>query len=436
MPWIQLFDEEIADFDAISPAWDKHATGLDADWDAEVDADNDLNESVAAAHDGAKGYEITFDDANVAYGRLDMGAIDQVTACVAFWFDPHSFTPENDKRLHICRGDSGAPQGQFYVNLRKHNGTYQMRTFLRTDGGLSYFNVDEDIPGVNDDWHFVVIFWGASTGAGNDDGYFHFFIDNTYWASKSVTGVDNDEKDVDSVYFGMIATTATTFGGSFYMDECYIDPVGAPMVNTLAAKNGTYGLMIPVLDSTTRYGLFTGPAAETIVTIEYWINPSVMTIGTAWQFWIPMLAQNAALGWIIDCLLSDDAGGYRFRARAHNDLAGVNQTGYFSLLSDWNLIRLVWAASTGPGNDDGYLLMYINTNLKDIVSGIDNDTKVVDRILVGAPSNIHSSIYGILTMDDIRWADEAFLLPNQPTMIRTQGIPTGPGSRDRARRLL
>lgn len=420
MNWNQIFDEEIADFDALVPTWDKHATGLDADWDAEVDPDGDLNEAAAAAHDGAKGYEVTFDDANVAYGQLNFGAIDQVTACISLWFDPNSFTPENDRRTNIIQGNSGAPQSQFQVALRIHNGSWQIRTAVRLDTGFSYFNVDEDIPGTGDDWHHLLIFWAASTGAGNDDGYFLLYIDRVYWANKSATGLDNDTKDLDNVCFGTVITDATTFGGSYYMDECYIDPVGAPMVNTLAAHDGTYGAMIPVISSaTTLYGDMGGPSAESQVTGEMWLNPAYLAMSNG--DWIYIMTFAGPSGYSMNMFLTYDGSNYRIILNAVDDAVGMHYSGYHVISAGWHLVRMIWKASTGPGQNNGYARLEIDSVARDEIIGLDNDTLLINNVFFG-PNCAPATSYGLVLLDHCRWSEDMPALASPPT---ARGIRVG-----------
>ena len=110
-----------------------------------------MADSVAAAHDGATGLEFTFDDANAARGRLDMDAVDQASAVVPLWFNPHSVQLEVEKKIDICTLDNGANQVQ--ANLRIFNlaGVYTAQLYIREDddGPLAELSVE---PFIQEAW--------------------------------------------------------------------------------------------------------------------------------------------------------------------------------------------------------------------------------------------------------------------------------------------
>lgn len=406
--WDQTFDEQIADFDAISPAWDKHADfeeGNLNDFDAVVDADGDLNAAMAAVHDGTWGIEITFDDANLAYGRLDMLAANQVTAIAPFWFNPNSFALDANRRVQLCVGHSGV-QTQIFFDIRWTGTHWQWRANCRTDTGVLY-STWANLPGVEDDWHWVVLMWAAATGIGNNDGYLYTYIDGSLLHSH--TGVDNDTKDIDYFIFGMTFTDSVGFGGSFYMDELYIDPVGAPMVNTLAVRNGTYGLVIPILDTTARYGEFTGPANETEITIERWIHPNALAMADGDIFAVTEGLGSGAVATSVRTNLERRAGNYELSLAVYDDSSVLLSAEPIVITGTWHLIRTVLKVATGAGNDDGQAYLFVDNGKVSEIEEIDNDGYDVDSIRFGAVSGLDAGTYGLLYMDDCRWSDDVVI---------------------------
>jgi len=111
--------------------------------------------------------------------------------------------------MNLCWGRDGAAAGSFGVQLNNNAGTYRI--------ALNYFN---DVPAavnlgynnISDGYQKITIFWKASSGAGNDDGFAYIYTDDAL--TDSATGLDNDTHDVDYIQIGMLYTNSTTFSGS------------------------------------------------------------------------------------------------------------------------------------------------------------------------------------------------------------------------------
>lgn len=401
--WDQEFDEQIADFDAVTPAWDNYASGLDADWDAEFDVDGDLNQAGAAAHDGASGYELTFDDANVAYGVLNAVANDQTQGVISFWFNLNNYTPNAGAYTLIAGCYDAGAWSNWAIYVYENGGSYYWYVVYGDNtpaiqvayvGGL-----------IASGWNHVVLMFKRSTGPGNNDGFVRFYVNKVYLGG--VTNCDNDTRDWDTARFGMIWTGAAAFAGSYYIDECYIDTVGAPMVNTLAARNGTYGLMIPIMDTTPRYGEFTGPVNETEITAEKWFNPTSIAMTAADEYALLTLREDVAGVDVVRLNTGYDGANYTLTIEAREDGGGYVASGAVPIANHYGHARLVLIVSSGAGNDNGYLFLYWNDIKIAELSGIDNDTLNVDRMRSGAVSGLDAGTYGLICLDDCRWSDDA-----------------------------
>lgn len=401
--WDQEFDEEIADFDALVPTWDKHADfeeGDLTDFDAEVDADGDLNAAMAAAHDGTWGARITFDDANVAYGRLDFGAIDQVSGVFSFWIRLNSYASTAAVTTNIANIEGGGTSN-WYMGINENGGNYRFEYKYRTDVAGVVYNYSSNLADAT--WYHVLWMWEASTGAGNDDGWVRVFLNGV--EEFSATGIDNDTRDGDHLIIGVTASGGAIFGGTLDFDEIYLDPVGAPMVNTLAKKYGSYGAMYPVIGSAAPlYGTLAGPAADTEMTGEMWLDPNSITMGSG--NWIYVMTFLSAVGYSMSLFLTYDGADYRLIMNAMDDGVNPFYSGYHVISDDWHHIRMHWKAATAPAADDGYASLFIDGEYKDSITGLDTDTLAIGEVLFG-PNYAPATCYGIVYMDDCRWADNA-----------------------------
>ena len=186
----QFFDEEIADFDAVTPTWDKEVDEV-LDFDAEVDGDGDLNDSTDAAHDGDVGLEITFDDANAAYGVMDADAVDQTSGVISFWIDPNDLAIEAGKVMVLAQAQDGAASNNWSLYLYPDN---TIACYYKEDGGGS---VSVGTCAALTDYSKITVMFKRSTGAGNNDGFVYFYVEDALIAS--VTDADNDTKDWDKL---------------------------------------------------------------------------------------------------------------------------------------------------------------------------------------------------------------------------------------------
>ncbi len=405
--WDQVFDEEIADFDTVFPAWPKELDAV-ADFDSETDADGDLNDHADAAHDGAVGLEITFDDNNTAYGSLDLLAL-STTGAVSFWFNKNDMVHDGST---VIASFKPAPASEKWNIIFNGDDDLVFRALTDASGAL-----DVDDIAVGSGWHHYLFFFKASTGAGQDNGWMRVFVDDVL--AGSVTGIDNDLATWDEGLFGMTFSSSTSHGGSYYMDTIKIDPVGAPFASKLAAKNGTYGLAVPTIDGATLMRVdFTGPNNETVFTAESWIYLHPDTI---------VMTDNDSLGIgrgmgsgpggdpILLHIVRDAAAGYEYQLKTETDV-GEEATAFYAVTSGWHHIRIVWGASTGAGNDDGYAYLYIDGALKEALTGLDNDQHDVDIMRFGAIFSLQPTTYGIIYFDDCKWSNAS---PYSPGSVLT-----------------
>jgi len=389
----QFFDEwELTDFDAVTPAWDKEVDRRAEFTDGIVDGDTDMNDHADAAHDGAVGLEFTFDDNNIMYGVMNADAADQTSGVLSFWLNTNDVAVDDTKVIRLVYFRDGAGAINWQVRLYNDGGTYQIGIFAEDDlGGGGLVGAYQDLAA---GWNNIKIMFDRSTGIGNNDGFMRLYIDDVL--VEEDTTLDNDTLDWDYIRIGMLLTNSAGFGGSFYLDTIKLDPVGAPMVDTLAMQNGTYGLAIPVMDTTARYGSFTNPDAETVAMAECWIDPNVVTMAADDEI---VLIKADAADFYVTLKYS---GGYKIYATAALDV-GSESTSEYLITDAPHHIRIYWAASTADGNDDGYLHLYIDHVLQESLTGLNNDTVDIANIYFGVTTALDAGTYGIFYMDDCRW---------------------------------
>lgn len=199
--------------------WLKTAYEALADFDSVTDVDGDLAAAAAAVKIGTNGFEITFDDKNVAYGVFDGSAVDRTQATFQQWFNPNSFSLDDTKNMNLVYFMPGTGGNNAKIRISRSGSSYTIRFLVRTDAGTFTGPSAHTISSATTYIHARVVFQ-VSSGAGNDDGFAHLYIeDNGAAYTYSATGIDNDTRDWDTVRVGMNFTNSVGFGGSFYFDE-------------------------------------------------------------------------------------------------------------------------------------------------------------------------------------------------------------------------
>lgn len=410
-----LEEGDLSDFNTAAPAWDAEVDAV-ADFDAEADADNDMNDHADAAHDGVVGLELTLDDNNAMYGTMNADAVDQTSGVVSLWLNLHDAAIGSGEYIELLRARDGANANNWRLVLYNDGGGgVKLKGDARNDAA-GYDGAYGAVLATG--WNHILFMWEQSSGA--DDGYHYVYVNGTLYTS--TTGIDNDTKDYDYIWVGMIATGGfASPSGSYYIDTIKLDPIGGPFASKLAVKNGSYGMALPIIEATPRYVDFTGPTDETIVTMDFWFDPNSMPMGGSY---ILLRCYGSGAG-------NDPVGYYISKSGSNYVLTmfydhdtGSEQRAGVTITDDWHRIRIVWVASSAPGEDDGFISLFVDGVLEDSVTGIDNDGHDLDTIRFGAIASIDAGTYGMHYIDDFQWDDAGNYLYTGDGAITPTGAET------------
>jgi hypothetical protein len=167
-----------------------------------------------------------------------------------------------------------------------------------------------------------------------------------------------------------------------------------------AALRGSFGLAVAITDTTVRYAELSGPTSETFVAAETRFDLNGITMATNDRF---AFLQSANADLAIEMQYTGSA--YQLRGNIRTDGASFSPTGWTTIADEPHELRIVWKASSGPGNDDGYVRFYIDGKAAGSQTGIDNDTRTVDEVRFGATSGVDAGTSGTIYLDDMHWSD-------------------------------
>ena len=173
----------------------------------------DMADAAAAAHDGAVGLEITFDDADAAYGILSLPSVDQKSIMARMWFNRNDAALDAGKLLDICyfRNGDGGVNGQ--IRVVNTAGTYTLQVYAVNDAAAYIGIAGIALPAT---WTDIRTYIQAASSAAANNGVLEVYINEVLVAS--TTNIDNDTKDFDDIIVGKGYTDSVGFGGSYYLD--------------------------------------------------------------------------------------------------------------------------------------------------------------------------------------------------------------------------
>ncbi|MDD5086457.1 MAG: hypothetical protein PHV16_01765 [Candidatus Nanoarchaeia archaeon] len=155
-----------------------------------------------------------------------------------------------------------------------------------------------------------------------------------------------------------------------------------------AKIHGSYGLSCFIDDDTDIYVEDTTPSSETRYRVRFYFDPNgiamddgdifviATTYSSEWTDAFRVHLYKVGSDYTIGCDDATDA----------QDFSKV--TSSYTITDEPHYIEVDWKASTGDGNNDGYLELYIDGVLKETLSDIDSDTLNINRIRLGQAASL------------------------------------------------
>ena len=97
--------------------------------------------------------------------------------------------------------------------------------------------------------------------------------------------------------------------------------------------------------------------------------------------------------------LRNSKGNYQLRTAARNDSNGWTNSAWTTIGDAPHLIELDWRAASVSGANDGSLTFWIDGVQVSSSSGIDNDTRRIDSVQIGAVAEVDAGTRGIYYFD-------------------------------------
>jgi len=105
------------------------------------------------------------------------------------------------------------------------------------------------------------------------------------------------------------------------------------------------------------------------------------------------------------------SGNYQLRAAPRNDSSGWSNTTWFTLSDASHIIELDWRAATAAGANNGGLTLWIDDVQLSDLTGVDNDTRRIDRVRWGAVEGIDTGTHGTVYLDAFESHRQTYIGP-------------------------
>jgi hypothetical protein len=168
--------------------------------------------------------------------------------------------------------------------------------------------------------------------------------------------------------------------------------------STTAALRGGIGLEAGINDNNSIFLTDQAPNAEPRYRARFYLDPNSIKMAAGDSFRI-FNGYTGSSTIVLQVELRMSSGAYQFRGRLLNDGTGWTNSAWFTISDAVHFIELDWRAASAAGKNDGGLTIWLDGIQQAGLTGIDNDTRRIDSVRMGAAGAIDSGTRGVFYMD-------------------------------------
>jgi len=162
--------------------------------------------------------------------------------------------------------------------------------------------------------------------------------------------------------------------------------------------NGAYGVQAVINDNNAIYMTDNTPNAEPRYRARFYFDPNSIGMADRDSHYL-LYGYDSAANPILRLEIRYSKGNYQLRAAARNDSNGWTNSAWTTIGDAPHFIELDWRAASIAGANDGSLIFWIDGAQVASSSGIDNDTRRIDSVQVGAVAEIDAGTRGTYYFD-------------------------------------
>jgi hypothetical protein len=204
-------------------------------------------------------------------------------------------------------------------------------------------------------------------------------------------------------------------------------------VSRAAALAGAYGLQAIVNDNNGIYLTDETPTGEPRYRARFYFDPNsiVMANNNAHYILVGDAISGTSPTEVLRLELRFSASNYQLRGQVLDDSGAFLTSNAFTLSDAPHVLELDWRAASAAGANNGGLTLWLDGVQQSNLTGVDNDTRNVDRVRFGAVAGIDTNTRGTYFFDAFEARRQSYIGPEPggptptPTLTPTvTSLPT------------
>jgi hypothetical protein len=181
-------------------------------------------------------------------------------------------------------------------------------------------------------------------------------------------------------------------------------------VSTSSVLKGTYGLQALINNNNPIYVVDDLPTAEPRYRARFYFDPNSIPMGRNDAYFIFNGLTSAGTA-VLQLEFGFSKSGYQLRGRLLNNSTTFTNTAWFTISDAPHFIEMDWRASTAAGANNGGLTLWIDGDQKANSTTVDNDTRRIESVQLGAVSGIDNHTRGTTYFDAFESRRQSYIGP-------------------------
>jgi hypothetical protein len=181
-------------------------------------------------------------------------------------------------------------------------------------------------------------------------------------------------------------------------------------VNASAALVGNQGMRAVINNTTSIYVTDDRPNSEPRYRVRFYFDPNSISMSNGNAHFI-FYGYTGTSTDVLRIEFRRSSGLYQVQAALRNDKSSWSTSNWITISDAPHSVELDWRASTGAGANNGSLTFWIDGTQQANLTGVDNDTRRMDRVRMGAVSGLDSGTLGTYYFDAFESRRQTYIGP-------------------------
>jgi hypothetical protein len=187
---------------------------------------------------------------------------------------------------------------------------------------------------------------------------------------------------------------------------------GALGVTSEAALVGTYGMKVTINSTALIYVTKDTASAEPHYRARFYFDPNSISMTSGNAHYLMIGYDGASLSTaVFNVDFQYVNGNYQLRLRQQDDNQLTTSTAWTTISDAPHYVELDWWAAGAVGANNGGATFWIDGVQKGSLSGLDNDTRRIQRVRLGAASGVDAGTIGTYYIDTFESRRQSYIGP-------------------------